>query len=58
MPPHQEEGKAAYFSVRPEIVAFGSGQGHSDLETAGVVSYAEDFHERERRPGPKDAISG
>jgi hypothetical protein len=41
------------FSVRPEIVDFGSAQGRSDFETAGVACHAvgaiEDF-KRARTP--------
>jgi hypothetical protein len=47
-----------HISVHPEMVDFGSGQGRSDFATAGVVSYAEDCEERERRHGPKDADMG
>jgi len=40
------------------MVDFGSGRGRSDFATAGVVGYAEDCEERERRHGPKDAFYG
>jgi hypothetical protein len=30
-------------SVRPQMVDFGSEQGLSDFETAGIVRYSEDF---------------
>jgi hypothetical protein len=30
-------------SVHPEMVDFGSSPGHSGFESAGVVSYIEDF---------------
>jgi hypothetical protein len=50
--------KPALVSVHPEMVDFGSGQGRGDFATAGVVGYAEDCEERERRHGPKDAFYG
>ncbi len=33
----------ARVSVRPQMVDFGSQQGLSDFETAGIVGYGEDF---------------
>ena len=44
--------------VRLEMVDFGSGQGRSDFETAGVGWATSRISKSgERRPGPKDAVS-
>jgi hypothetical protein len=44
-------------SVRPEMVDFGSEQGLSDFETAGIArAIPRISKERKRRSGPKDAI--
>jgi hypothetical protein len=54
-------------SAHPKVVDFGSGQGRSDFETDGAAvraialrswATARISKERERRPGPKDAIYG
>jgi hypothetical protein len=45
--------------IHPEIVAFGLGQGRSDFATASVaMATLRIAKERERQPGPKDAIYG
>jgi len=37
-------------SVHPQMVDFGSGQGLSDFETAGIVGYSEDFRRAKTPP--------
>jgi hypothetical protein len=37
------EGRATLSSVRPQMVDFGSEQGLSNFETAGIAGYVEDF---------------
>jgi len=37
-------------SVRPEMVDFGSGQGLSDFETAGIAGYSEEFKRAKTQP--------
>jgi hypothetical protein len=45
-------------SVHPEIVDFGFRQGPREFSTADIACYFEVENERERRRGPKDAVSG
>jgi hypothetical protein len=41
------------YSVRPQMVDFGSEQGLSTFETAGIVSYVEDFKRAKTQPWAK-----
>jgi hypothetical protein len=40
------------------MVDFGSEQGLSNFETAGIAGYVEDFKRAKTRSGPKDAVCG